>query len=124
MTFRVEDRRDAREVAEITVLYVNRERVGDFRLDAGAPEGVLTVTVPAAAHYEYALCGTITVQTEDGQQTRRVNSAGRLDAVDGRVFEALGASDFTLFYLVDRSAGAMPGAVRAGDPELCSPATS
>lgn len=124
VTFRVVDRRDAREVAEVTVLYVNRQPVGRFRLDGGAPDGALTVTVPAAAAYEYELCGTITIRTEAGEEVRRVNSAGTLDAVDGHVFEALGASDFTLFYLADRGGGVMPSAVRRGDSGLCTPATS
>ena len=123
MTFQVVDRRAAREVAEVTVLYVNRQQVGRFRLDGAAPDGALTVTVPAASSYEYELCGTITIRTEGGEEVRRVNSAGTLDAVDGHVFEALGASDFTLFYLADRG-GAMPSAVRRGDPGLCTPATS
>ena len=124
VTFRVEDRRDPHEVAEATVLYVNRRAVGRFRLDAVAPDGALTVTVPAAEHYEYALCGTITIRTEAGEEVHRVNSAGQLDVVDGHVFEALGASDFTLFYLADRGGGVMPTAVRRADPGLCTPATS
>ena len=124
VTFRVEDRRDAREVAESTTLYVNRRQVGQFRLDALTPSGALDVTVPAAASYEYALCGTITIRTDRGEEVHRVNSAGQLGSVAGHVFEALGASDFTLFYLADRGGGEMPAMVRRGDPRMCTPATS
>ncbi len=124
VTFRIEDRRDPREVAERTAVFVNGHRVGEFQLDDEAPDGSLLVTVPEAPSYEYALCGSITLRTDAGEEMHRVNSAGRLSAVDGHVFEALGAADFTLFYLVDRGGVAVPGDVHAGDPGLCVPATS
>ncbi len=123
--FRIQDQLDERELDESTTIYVNRTVVGAFHLDLKTPQIILDVAVPPAEHYEVALCGSITFLGHDGEpQTHRVNSVGEVDDVEGRLFEALGAADFTEFYLVDRTRSRQPVAPRRGEGGVCVPATS
>lgn len=123
--FQIRDQLDEREVDEFTTIYVNGTVVGAFHLDGKSPDIVLDVTVPGAEHYEVALCGSITIHGRDGEpETHRVNSVGEVDDVEGRVFEALGAADFTEFYLVDRTLARQPTQPRRGEGGVCTPATS
>ncbi|MGI4976353.1 MAG: hypothetical protein ACRYG6_05350 [Janthinobacterium lividum] len=123
--FQIRDQLDEREVDEFTTIYVNSTVVGAFHLDGRNPDIVLDVAVPQADHYEVALCGSITIRNHDGEQeTHRVNSVGEVDDVEGRVFEALGAADFTEFYLVDRTLARQPTQPRRGEGGVCTPATS
>ena len=123
--FRIQDQLDERELDEFTTIYVNSTVVGAFHLDAKTPDIVLDVAVPRAEHYEVALCGSITFRGHDGEaETHRVDSVGEVDDVEGRIFEALGAADFTEFYLVDRTGSRPPTAPRRGEGGVCVPATS
>ena len=123
--FRIQDQLDERELDEFTTIYVNSTVVGAFHLDLGTPEITLDVAVPPAEHYEVALCGSITFRGSDGEpETHRVNSIGEVDDVEGRIFEALGAADFTEFYLVDRTRARQPTSPRRGEGGVCTPATS
>ena len=123
--FRIEDQLDARELDESTTIYVNKTVVGAFHLDLQTPQIILDVAVPPAEHYEVALCGSITFRGHDGEpETHRVDSIGEVDDVEGRVFEALGAADFTEFYLVDRTRSRQPVSPRRGEGGVCVPATS
>lgn len=123
--FRIQDQLDERELDEFTTIYVNSTVVGAFHLDAGTPNIVLDVAVPRAEHYEVALCGSITFRGHDGKpETHRVNSVGEVDDVEGRIFEALGAADFTEFYLVDRTGSRQPTSPRRSEGGVCVPATS
>ena len=123
--FKIQDQLDVRELDEFTTIYVNSTVVGAFHLDHGTPDIVLDVAVPHAEHYEVALCGSITFRGQDGEpETHRVNSVGEVDDVDGRTFEALGAADFTEFYLVDRTGSGQPTSPRRGEGGVCTPATS
>ena len=123
--FRIQDQLDERELDEFTTIYVNSTVVGAFHLDAKTPDIVLDVAVPRAEHYEVALCGSITFRGQDGEaETHRVDSVGEVDDVEGRIFEALGAADFTEFYLVDRTGSRPPTAPRRGEGGVCVPATS
>ena len=123
--FRIQDQLDERELDEFTTIYVNSTVVGAFHLDQGTPVIVLDVAVPHAEHYEVALCGSITFRGQDGEpETHRVNSIGEVDDVEGRIFEALGAADFTEFYLVDRTRSRQPTSPRRGEGGVCTPATS
>ncbi len=114
-TFTVHDVRSAREIGEITRLYVDDRLAASFTLDAATNE--LTATVQVSAHvgpeghdrHSYALCGTITIRSPTGgEEIHEVNASGLLYDPDHQSFEALGAADFTLFYLSDP---ADPGAV-------------
>ena len=123
--FKIQDQLDVRELDEFTTIYVNSTVVGAFHLDAKTPDIVLDVAVPRAEHYEVALCGSITFRGHDGDpETHRVNSVGEVDDVEGRIFEALGAADFTEFYLVDRTGSRQPTSPRRGEGGVCVPATS
>jgi hypothetical protein len=123
--FRIQDQLDERELDESTTIYVNRTVVGAFHLDRQTPQIILDVAVPPAEHYEVALCGSITFRGHDGEpETHRVDSIGEVDDVEGRVFEALGAADFTEFYLVDRTRARQPTSPRRGEGGVCVPATS
>ncbi len=123
--FQIQDQLDERELAEFTTIYVNSTVVGAFHLDLKTPQIILDVAVPPAEHYEVALCGSITFRGHDGEpETHRVNSIGEVDDVEGRIFEALGAADFTEFYLVDRTRLRQPTAPRRGEGGVCVPATS
>ncbi len=123
--FQIRDQLDEREIDEFTTIYVNSTVVGAFHLDSKNPDIVLDVAVPQTDHYEVALCGSITIRGRDGEpETHRVNSVGEVDDVEGRIFEALGAADFTEFYLVDRTQARQPTQPRRGEGGVCTPATS
>ncbi len=107
-TFNVHDNRAAREIGEATELYIDGRLVALLRLDDDRRQVSVTVTVPghgdAGDHDEhsYVLCGTITVRNAQGAvEVHEVNSTGLLHDPDGHRFEALGAEDFTMFYLSD-----------------------
>lgn len=107
-TFNVHDNRAAREIAEATELYIDGRLVALLRLDDDRRQVSVTVTVPRqkdTSHPEehsYVLCGTITVRNAVGAaEVHEVNASGTLHDPDGHRFEALGAEDFTMFYLAD-----------------------
>jgi hypothetical protein len=103
--FQVEDETDPQEVSEDTVIFLNGRLVAHFKLDRAHNYSVADITAPAKGPYEYALCGRITVALPDGQQEQRVVDGGAvLTVVDGHVFRALAANDFSMFYLADRNA--------------------
>ncbi len=104
VTFQVLDETDPAEVGEDTVIFIDGRQVAHFVLDKEHDSDTQTVTLPAAAQYDYALCGRITVRKADGGQEQRVVDGGAtLTEVDGHLFRALAASDFTIFYLADAS---------------------
>ncbi len=123
-TFTVHDVRSAREISEATELYVDDRLVATFRLDADRREILVTVQVPArrdaAGHdaggheqHAYALCGTITIRSEQGTpEIHEVNATGLLHEPDHHGYEALGAEDFNLFYLSDPGDPAAADSVR------------
>ena len=128
--FSVHDGRAAPELAETTELYIDEKLVASFRLDDGQRQVDLTLTVPdrrdGQGHeaYDYALCGAITVRNAQGAiETHEVNATGLLRDPDGHRFEALGAADFTRFYLADPAdpAAAQSTLARSG---LCRASTS
>ena len=106
-TFNVHDNRANREIAEATELYIDGKLVALLRLDGDRRQASVTVTVPGhkeGEHEEhsYVLCGTITVRNaQGGAEIHEVNASGMLHDPDGHRFEALGAEDFTMFYLAD-----------------------
>ena len=109
-TFGLRDDRAAREIGEFTQLYIDGKLAASFRLDDSQPMVSLNVTIDdhraadGHQHHSYVLCGTITVRNRQGAaEIHEVNSSGALHDPDGHRFEALGAEDFTLFYLADPS---------------------
>ncbi len=124
--FTVTDQLAQQEVSETTEFYLDGRLLGQLHLDDKTRERVIDVTVadPADRH-QYALCGEITVRRTDGRtETHEVNSVGLISDVGGRDFQALGASDFTFFYLMDETPGrALPMPLH-GRSALCHPPVS
>ena len=115
-TFTVHDVRSAREVGESTQLFVSGRLVAAFHLGDREHEATVTVRVPdqATDQYRYDLCGTITIRSPQGTpETHQVSATGLLSDPDDRAYEALGAEDFTLFYLSDPSAPDAARLIRA-----------
>ena len=103
--FQVEDETDPQEVSEDTVIFLNGQQVAHFKLDHAHNYSVADISAPAQGPYEYALCGRITVSLPDGQTQQKVVDGGAtLSDVSGRLFRALAANDFSLFYLADSRA--------------------
>jgi hypothetical protein len=102
VSFQVEDETDPAEISEDTVIFIDGHLVAHFVLDKAHPIQTATINLPQAAHYDYALCGRITVTRLDGGQEQRVVDGGAtLTEVNGHVFRALAAGNFTIFYLAD-----------------------
>jgi hypothetical protein len=102
VSFQVIDETDPQEVSEDTVIFLNGQQVAHFKLDHTHSYSVADINAPAKGPYEYALCGRITVTLPDGTTAQRVVDGGAtLKDVNGHVFRALAANDFSLFYLAD-----------------------
>ncbi|MCQ8240669.1 hypothetical protein [Rhizosaccharibacter radicis] len=109
-SFTVRDGRADEEISETTRLYLDGNLVATFKLGPDSGEESRVVTLPdgpssgAGAHrtHDYALCGEITVRNRSGMpEIHEVSSEGRLHDPGGRVLVALGARDFTTFFLAD-----------------------
>jgi hypothetical protein len=119
--FQVEDETDPQEISEDTVIFLNGKLVAHFRLDHLHSFSVADISAPAKGPYEYALCGRITVAMPDGEQEQRVVDGGAvLKEVDGHVFRALAANDFSLFYLADSKANPPLPPADARHTDACS----
>ena len=102
VSFQVVDETDPAEISEDTVIFIDGHLVAHFVLDKAHPIQTADINLPAAAQYDYVLCGRITVAKADGGQEQRVVDGGAtLTEVDGHLFRALAAGDFTIFYLAD-----------------------
>ena len=105
VSFQVVDETDPQEVSEDTVLFIDGKQVAHFKLDHQHDKSVAEVTLPAAEHYDYALCGRITILRPDGSSEQRIIDGGAtLKKPEGILFRALAAEDFTIFYLADSRA--------------------
>jgi hypothetical protein len=103
VTFDIADATDPAEVTEATTVFINGKQVAHFELSAEHPYDVVRVTVPEAQHYDYALCGRITVRAEDGHsETHVLDDGATLDDPSGHHLEALAMDGFTTFYLGER----------------------
>ena len=115
------------ELAETTQIYVDDRLVASFRLGVHGRKRVVVadaVADPNAAH-RYAICGTITVASPGGPpETHQVDSSGVISDVEGRQYQALGAADFTFFYLADEAPGRIPAAPSRRPSALCHPPLS
>ena len=114
MTFDIADATDPAEVTEATTVFINGKLVAHFELSASHPYDVVHVTVPEAPHYDYALCGRITVRAEDGHnETHVLDDGATLLDPSGRHLEALAMDGFNTFYLGERGGDSgTPGASR------------
>ncbi|WP_419728707.1 hypothetical protein [Lichenicola sp.] len=104
--FTVVDGRAAEEISETSRLYIDGNLVGTFRLDDRTTEIRMPITLPDGPRiaHDYVLCGEITIRNRAGApEIHEVSGEGVLRDPRGRVFVALGARDFTLFYLADPS---------------------
>lgn len=109
VTFVVSDETDPQEIAEDTSVFVNGAMVAHFTLDPLHPADSISVSIPAAARYDYALCGHITLRKPDGQTAmHQVASGATLTDLGGHAFQLLAAADFTLFYMSDQTTSAQP----------------
>jgi hypothetical protein len=119
--FTVIDDRAETEVSEVSRLYIDGNLAATFRLGSGVDRVTSRIQTPMGrVNHDYALCGEITIVNAEGRhETHQVSSEGILHNPDGHVFEALGADNFTDFYLADP---ADPSAVehRAGRARACA----
>ena len=105
--FVVLDQKASEELDETTRLYVDGALVATVRLDQATTEMRVPVSVPdgsrpANRSHDYALCGEIAFRNRDGnREVHQVSGQGVLVDPAGRTFLALGARDFTEFYLAD-----------------------
>ena len=105
--FIVLDEKAFEEVSETTRLYVDGTLIATVRLDDATMQARIPVSVPDSAGpdghaHEYALCGDITFRNASGaREVHQVSGQGLLPDPQGHTFLALGARDFTQFYLAD-----------------------
>jgi hypothetical protein len=122
--FVVLDQKAAEELGEITRLYIDGRLIATIRLDAATTEVRVPVSAPDAKGapvplHDYTLCGEIAFRNREGaREVHLVSGQGVLPDPAGRQFLAVGARDFTQFYLVDPTD---PAAVRmqSSDPAFC-----
>ena len=105
--FVVLDQKASEELSETTRLYVDGALVATVHLDQAVTEARIPVSVPDGSRpgnqaHDYALCGEIAFRNRDGnREVHQVSGQGVLTDPAGRTFLALGARDFTQFYLAD-----------------------
>jgi len=101
--FTVTDDRAASEISETSRLYIDGNLAATFRLGPDVSTLTKRIQTPLGrVNHDYALCGEITIVNDDGKrEIHQVSSEGILHNPDGRSFEALGAEDFTDFFLRD-----------------------
>nr|WP_048856355.1 hypothetical protein [Komagataeibacter xylinus] len=102
-SFDVEDGYGDGEVSEISRLYVDEQLVATFRLDHDHTSQTAHVeTAVSRVNHSYALCGEITIRRPGGRiEIHQVSGEGVLHEPDGHHLVALGARNFTEFYLAD-----------------------
>lgn len=123
--FSVVDEKAPQEISEVSRLYVDGELAATFILNSDTTQKSETIHTPAGrVEHTYALCGEIVIRTPEGRtETHNVSSAGVLHNPDGHVFQALGAENFTDFYLIDPTDPDV-AQHRPGRAEACTVATS
>ncbi|MBE7619188.1 hypothetical protein GL297_05995 [Komagataeibacter sp. FXV2] len=102
-TFDVTDGCASDEISEVSRLYIDERLVATFQLDPRHAERTVTIETPVGRlNHSYALCGEITIRLPTGKaETHEVSGEGVLHAPDGHHLVALGAKNFTEFYLDD-----------------------
>ncbi|KDU94611.1 hypothetical protein CFR78_08365 [Komagataeibacter rhaeticus] len=102
-SFEVEDGYGEGEVSEVSRLYVDEQLVATFHLDHDHTTQTAHVETPVSrVNHSYALCGEITIRRPAGKiEIHQVSGEGVLHEPDGHHLVALGARNFTEFYLAD-----------------------
>ena len=120
--FRVHDRLDPNEIEETTSLYIDRQLVHTFHLDADHPYDVVSIAARAGSRPSYGLCGTVTIRSREtgDPETHEVDGSGTLTDVGGRDFDAVAAQDFTLFFLTDITEARPPAEVQINRTRSCA----
>lgn len=124
--FTVTDELAPDEVSENTDIYLDGRLLAHIHLDGKTPADAVAGQAPdPAGSHEYALCGDITVRRgPGGVETHEVNASGKLSDLDDRHYQALGAADFTFFYLADPAPGRAPTVPSRNRSPLCHPPVS
>lgn len=101
--FTVTDDRAPSEISEVSRLYIDGNLAAIFKLDENVATLTKRIQTPMGRlNHDYALCGEITIVNAEGKrETHQVSSEGTLHHPDGHALEALGAEDFTDFFLRD-----------------------
>jgi len=121
VSFHITDETDPAEVTEATTVFINGQLVAHFELNATHAFGDTAVTIPAAQHYDYALCGRITIRAPDGHsETHVLDDGATMTNPDGRRLEALASDGFTTFFLAERSGPAATAPVDLHKTNVCS----
>jgi hypothetical protein len=121
VSFQVVDETDPQEISEDTVIFIDGKLMAHFILDRDHTAIVADINLPAAGHYDYALCGRITIALPDGRQEQKIVDGGAtLTDVNGKLFRALAAGDFTIFYLADAKQETMEPPKDARHTNACS----
>jgi len=121
INFRVVDETDPQEISEDTVLFIDGKQVAHYQLDRTHLTSVAQITLPKADHYDYALCGRITVLLPDGSTQQKIIDGGAtLHHPEGILYRALAADDFTIFYLADSRADPPNPPYDAHHTDACS----
>ncbi|MCE2574520.1 hypothetical protein [Komagataeibacter sp. FNDCR2] len=124
-SFEVEDGCSPDEVSEVSRLYVDEQLVATFRLDQDhASQTTRIETAMGRTTHSYALCGEITIRRPGGKvEIHQVSGEGVLHEPDGHHLVALGARNFTQFYLADPDDPEVAER-HPGPSTLCAPPTS
>jgi hypothetical protein len=125
ISFHISDETDPAEVTEATTVFINGQLVAHFELNAQHPFSDVSVTVPIADRYDYALCGRITIRAPDGHsETHVLDDGATLLNPQGRHLEALAADGFTTFFLAERNGSATLAPSDLHRTNVCSIPTS
>lgn len=121
VSFHIADETDPAEVTEATTVFINGRLVAHFELSAIHPFGDVTVTIPAAPRYDYALCGRITIHAPDGHsETHVLDDGATIGDPAGRHLEALASDGFTTFFLGERTGTAAGAPADLHKTNVCS----
>ena len=121
VSFHLSDQTDPAEITEATTVFVNGQLVAHFELSAEHPLADVAVNIPAAARYEYALCGRITIRAPDGHsETHVLDDGATMPDPNGRHLEALASDGFTTFFLAERRGEGAPPPTDLHKTNACS----
>ena len=121
VSFHLSDQTDPAEITEATTVFVNGQLVAHFELSADHPFAEVSVNIPAAARYEYALCGRITIRAPDGHsETHVLDDGATMPDPNGRRLEALASDGFTTFFLSERRGENAPPPADLHKTNACS----
>jgi hypothetical protein len=122
--FKVTDSLGTDQVDERISVFIDGRAVGMLHVDAASTYSELSVTLPKAGSYDYALCGLLKTKATDGStEDHVIDDGGTLVDVEGRSFAAFDAGN-KLFYLRDETAGREQSLVQVRHAKVCSAAVA